>query len=80
MIYYRKLWETEDKVRYEVEYLPEEKYAVEFDKINNRLGVNDPQAKALAEGLKSAIIHNQLRIDPQSKAITTWPENGELLM
>ena len=77
LVRYRKLWETEEKVRYVVAPVPEEKYGVEFHKINNTLAPSHEKARALADALYGAIIRRQLKHDPNMTEVTQWPDSGE---
>jgi hypothetical protein len=76
-VQYRKLWETEQKVRYAVATVPDEKSGVEFDKANNTLAPSEEKARGLADALLGAIIRRQLKHDPTMTEISEWPQSGE---
>ncbi|GAB3313075.1 hypothetical protein EK0264_11600 [Epidermidibacterium keratini] len=76
IVQYRKLWETEDKVRYEVAPVPEEKYGVEYNKKTEELGVTHTEAQALGEALMMALIHRQMVHDPKMTHLTEFPTDG----
>lgn len=80
LVRYRKLWETDQKVRYVVSPAPEEKYGVEFHKTNNTLAPSQEEARALADALFGAIIRRQLQHTPSMREVTEWPDSGDFRM
>ncbi|GAB3310390.1 hypothetical protein EK0264_11560 [Epidermidibacterium keratini] len=80
IVQYRKLWETEDKVRYEVAPVPEEKYEVEYNKTTGEIRTNAKEALAIADSMIDNLVGQQLRNDPNMTRLTEFPETGAFRM
>lgn len=77
LVQYRKLWQTEEKVRYVVMPVPEERYGVEFHLVNNTVAPSEQKATALANALLRAIIRLHPAQPLTLREMPGWPESGD---